>query len=114
MEDALRRELVEEVGLHDVTIGPLVWIRTHIIPFVNGLFDGQRDHVHLVRTPAFEPCPALSWEQLNAEFVFDLRWWTLDEIRGATDVRFVPGALAEHLAALLADGPPRRPIDVGV
>jgi hypothetical protein len=91
-----------------------VWLRTHIIPFVNGEFDGQRDHVHLVRSAAFEPSPALTWAQLNAEFVFELRWWTLADIVGATEEHFVPGALGEHLAALLADGPPATPVDVGV
>jgi 8-oxo-dGTP pyrophosphatase MutT (NUDIX family) len=114
LADAVRRELIEEVGLDDAEIGPVVWLRTHIIPFVNGEFDGQRDHVHLVRAAAFEPRPALTWAQLNAEFVFELRWWTLAEIAAATDVRFVPAALGEHLAALLADGPPVEPLDVGV
>ncbi len=110
----LCRELVEEVGLHDATIGPVVWVRTHVIPFVNGLFDGQRDHIHLVRAAAFDPQPALTWEQLNAEFVFELRWWTLAEIATSDDLRFVPADLAGHLAALLADGPPATPVDVGV
>lgn len=114
LEATLRRELIEEVGLDDVTVGPLVWVRTHVIPFTNGSFDGQRDHIHLVRTPPFEPRPRLTWEQLNSEFVFELRWWDLAGIRGASDLRFVPGALGEHLAALLADGPPTEPLDVGV
>jgi 8-oxo-dGTP diphosphatase len=114
LAETVRRELIEEVGLYDAEIGPLVWLRTHIIPFVNGEFDGQRDHVHLVRAAAFEPTPALTWAQLNAELVFELRWWTLAEIAAATDVHFVPAALGAHLAALLADGPPVEPVDVGV
>ena len=32
---ALRRELREEVGLVDVTIGPHVWTREHLIPFMD-------------------------------------------------------------------------------
>ncbi len=112
--EALHRELIEEVGLHDPDIGPLVWIRTHVIPLIGGQFDGQSDHIHLVRTDAFEPRPLLTWEQLNAEFVFDMRWWTLDEIRAAADVRFVPAALPDVLAALLTDGPPAQPLDVGI
>ena len=108
------RELIEEVGLHHPDIGPLVWIRTHVIPLIGGQFDGQRDHIHLVRTMAFEPRPMLTWEQLNAEFVFDMRWWTLDEICAAADVSFVPAALPDVLAALLTDGPPASPLDVGV
>ena len=44
---ALRRELVEEVGLHHADIGPHIWTREHQIPFINGQWDGQREHIHL-------------------------------------------------------------------
>lgn len=112
--ETVRRELLEEVGLA-APVGPAIWRRTHVVAFVNGEFDGQRETIHLVRTPAFDPVPSLTWEQLNAEYVFELRWWTLDDLRAAaSDVVFVPGALVAHLAAVLVDGPPPEPIDVGV
>ena len=38
---ALRRELIEEVGLHDVAIGAHVWTREHVIPFEDGMWDGR-------------------------------------------------------------------------
>lgn len=114
-EHALRRELNEELGLADADIGPHVWSRLHHIAFLDGSYDGQRDQVHLVRlTAPFEPQPTLTWERLNAEYVFELRWWTLAEIVAATDVHFVPAALGAHLGALLRDGPPAIPLDVGV
>ena len=125
-EQALRRELTEEVGLTDVDIGPAVWTRLHHIAFINGLYDGQHELIHLVRTSAFEPHPAFSWERLNAEYVFELRWWTLVELQVAADEAgeagqaaaghplFAPSGLAGYLAELLRDGPPRSPIDVGV
>ena len=53
----LRRELDEELGLQDVELGPHVWDRLHIVPFVDGRWDGQRDRIYLVRTPEFEPAP---------------------------------------------------------
>jgi ADP-ribose pyrophosphatase YjhB (NUDIX family) len=110
--DALRRELEEEVGLVDVTIGPQIWHRLHIVPFLNGEFDGQRDRVHLVECAPFDPEPRLSWEQMRAEFVHELRWWTIDEI-GASDAHFVPRELHALLGLLLRDGPPLDSIDVG-
>jgi 8-oxo-dGTP pyrophosphatase MutT (NUDIX family) len=114
-ETALRRELREELGLLDVHIGPHVWNRLHIIPFVNGLFDGQREQIFLVDVAErFEPRPELTWEQLNAEFVHELRWWRLDQIEAATDQWFVPSNLARLLRALIEDGPPNEPIDVPV
>ena len=111
-EEAVRRELAEEAGLTSVDVGPVVWTRLHIVPFVGGQWDGQRELYHLVRTPAFTPQPALSWEQLNAEYVFELRWWTPAELEGRTRPCSSPPPRA--LLALLSDGPPAEPIDVGV
>jgi 8-oxo-dGTP diphosphatase len=109
--EALVRELSEEVGLADAVVGPAIWLRLHIVPFLNGEFDGQRERIHLIRTEAFEPTPRLTWEQMNAEFVHELRWWTLDEI-AASDAVFVPTGLHTLVTTLLRDGPPAEPIDV--
>lgn len=111
--DALRRELGEEVGAADAEIGEHIWTRLHVIPFVGGEFDGQRERIHLVRTAAFDPAPALSWDELHAEYVFEMRWWTIDEIE-AGGQHFVPAALGAHLRALLRDGAPATPLDVGI
>jgi 8-oxo-dGTP diphosphatase len=110
---ALRRELREEVGLSDVEVGPQIWHRLHIVPFLNGEFDGQRERIFLIRSAVFEPVPQLTWEQMNAEFVHELRWWTIDEIAGS-DAVFVPNDLHSLLTTLLRDGPPIEPIDVSV
>jgi ADP-ribose pyrophosphatase YjhB (NUDIX family) len=112
-ELAIRRELAEEAGLAFVDIGPVIWTRLHIVPFIGGQWDGQHELYHLARTPAFTPAPALSWEQLNAEYVFELRWWTLTELEAAEET-FAPRRLPELVRSLLRDGPPAGPIDVGV
>jgi 8-oxo-dGTP pyrophosphatase MutT (NUDIX family) len=109
--DALCRELEEEVGLTGATIGPQIWHRLHIIPFLNGEFDGQRERIHLIRSEVFTAEPRLSWEQMNAEFVHELRWWTLEEI-AASDAHFVPKDLGSLLSVLLREGPPQDSIDV--
>lgn len=114
---ALRRELAEEVGLTDVRIGPHVWNREHIIPHMDGRFDGQRDRYHLIEVPdRFAPTPALSWDQLRSENVYEIRWWALTEIRSATDAGtwFAPRRLGELLGELAANGPPARPIETGI
>jgi 8-oxo-dGTP pyrophosphatase MutT (NUDIX family)/ribosomal protein S18 acetylase RimI-like enzyme len=105
---ALRRELREEAGLAVGEIGPVVLTRTHwwggLGPYA---WDGQTERVHLVRAPRFEPLPELTWEQLSAEFVTDIRWWTLAEMRAA-DVVFVPATLPA-LAPVLVAGHPALP-----
>jgi 8-oxo-dGTP pyrophosphatase MutT (NUDIX family) len=115
--EALHRELVEEVGLHDPVVGAHVWNREHIIPHEDGLWDGQQDRYYLVEaSERFAPAPALSWEQLRAERLHELRWWHLDEIESATaaGVWFSPRQLGGLLRGLVTHGPPTAPIDTGV
>jgi 8-oxo-dGTP diphosphatase len=114
-EATLRRELDEELGLDGPLIGPHIWDRLHIIPFLDGRWDGQQDRVYLVRAPAFEPRPRLTWDQLRAERVHELRWWTLDELAAAPEATvFAPRRLPQLIADLVADGPPASPVDAGV
>ena len=112
-KEAIRRELAEETGLDAVDIGPVVWTRLHIIPFIGGQWDGQHERYHLVRTPPFIPAPLHSWAQMNAEYVFELRWWALAELEEA-DETFAPRRLPELVRDLVANGAPQAPIDAGV
>jgi len=67
-----------------------------------------------VRVPAgFEPRPEFTWEQLNAEHVFEMRWWTLGEVESTSAV-LAPGALARLFREYLETGPPTEPIDIDV
>jgi G:T/U-mismatch repair DNA glycosylase/8-oxo-dGTP pyrophosphatase MutT (NUDIX family) len=109
-EHALGRELAEEVGLTEYELGPLIWTRTHW--FVNpNRFAGQTERHYLVRVDPFEPQPAFTTEQLVAEGVHEIRWFTVDELEQVTTG---PRRLAHFVRELLADGPPPEPIDVGV
>jgi 8-oxo-dGTP diphosphatase len=115
---ALRRELAEELGLgDDVAVGPQIWERMHVIPFLDGRWDGQHDRFFLIEGPAFEPAPRLSVDQLRAENLMQIRWWTQDELAAfvPTDTElFAPRRLPELIASLLADGVPDVPVDTGV
>jgi len=111
-EDGIRRELHEELGLTEFELGPHVWNRTHLFPMLTG-HDGQRERFFLVRLDHFTPDPSIGWEQMNSEFVYEIRWWTLDEI-DASPVRFIPVGLTDRIRDLLRDGPPTSPIDVSV
>ena len=112
-EDAARRELAEEAGIDIDDVGPCIWTREHL--FTGPIhFDGQRERYFFVRTAAFEPLPRQTWEQLRAEGVTEIRWWTVDEIEAASATSFAPTRLAALLRDLLDHGPPAEPIDVGV
>ena len=112
-EDALRRELREETGLELNEVGPCIWTRTHIIPFIGGRWDGQVERFFLVAVEPFIPAPLLTPEQLRAEYVAEVRWWTADELARTTEVH-APRRLPELVAHLRANGPPPEPIDAGV
>ena len=107
--EALARELAEEVGLRDVELGPLIWTREHWL--VNPTrWGGQRERHYLVRTERFEPTPAFTDAELEAEGVTGARWFTLEELE---TVITGPSRLAELVRDLLANGPPPEPLDAG-
>lgn len=108
-EEAAARELYEETGLV-APIGPCVWWRRHTWRW------GERwitsyERFFLVRAPRFEPRTAVHTSEM--EFLTQWRWWSADEI-AATEAIFVPRRLASLLEALLRDGPPDEPLDVGI
>lgn len=112
-EDALRRELREETGLLLEEVGPCIWTRTHVIPFIGGRWDGQVERFFLVAVEPFKPAPLLTVEQLRAEYVTEVRWWTADELARTTEVH-APRRLPELVADLRANGPPPEPTAAGV
>lgn len=113
--EALRRELVEEVGL-ELPAGsepPLVWHRPIVGADIAKGWDGQTDDFFLVRTAAFEPRGSFTDEQLRAEGLGGSRWWTQAELETSGDTPFAPRDLPALLVALLRDGPPAAPVVVG-
>jgi double-stranded uracil-DNA glycosylase len=108
-EAAIRRELVEEAGLVDLDLGPEIWRREHVFAWLGRILR-QRERIFLVRVGEHEPAPTAD---LPAEQVFEVRWWTPAELDSATET-LVPERLAQFVRELLAEGPPARPIDVGV
>ena len=115
-ETALRRELREEIGLDDCEIDAIVWRRVHEFDFVDAAgarWGGQRETVHLVRVGRFEPQPQMTHDELRAENIDTIRWWTPDEVDtniGAD--AFAPRDIASLARAVIAKGPPAAPPDL--
>jgi 8-oxo-dGTP pyrophosphatase MutT (NUDIX family) len=111
-EDAIRRELLEETGLAEPEIGPVIWRRREVFAWAGRTLD-QPEQIVLVRAPSFQPQPHIGQEGLMAENVHELRWWTLEEIEDSVAV-FFPTQLGRFLRQLLETGAPPEPIDVGI
>jgi 8-oxo-dGTP diphosphatase len=111
---ALRRELMEEVGLQiDHQAPPHVWHQEIVRAGHAAGYDGVINDYFLVRVPAFTPRGSLSDEELAAENVTGLRWWPLADVANyqGSDL-FGPRSLAALLEALLRDGPPPEPVQL--
>lgn len=112
--EALQRELREEVGLEIDGLGPELWTKTALFSMTGPegeKWDGQVDHIHLCRTPRFDPAPMLSSAQLRDEGLQELRWWSPGELAEPGRV-FAPRALPRLMAQLRRDGIPERPITI--
>ncbi len=94
-EESLRRELAEEAGLSEFELGPLLWERTHQIPWGAHLVR-QHERFHLVRVDRHEVVPSVD---LAAENVTGHCWWTAEELE-ATGERISPPQLAALLRSL--------------
>lgn len=107
--EAIQRELREETGLIVDHLGPEVWTKTTIFPMAP--WDGQVDHIHLYRTGRFDPTPELSRDQLEAENLREIRWWSPEELSGP-GVIFAPRSLPRLMSRLRTDGLPTAPIEI--
>ena len=110
-EEAARREVLEETGLADFSLGPCVWLRPHVWRWGERWIASDERYV-LARVGSHE----VSLEgQLPYErsVLAEHRWWSLPELEAARDEVFVPRDLAALIAPLLAGVLPLTPIEVG-
>ena len=113
--EALRRELAEEVGLALTGDPPHLWHQVVVASGHATGYDGVLNDVYLVRTAAFRPGGTHTVEQLLAENLHELRWWTRAELTGYPGPAvFAPRALPELVDDVLRNGPPATPLPVGL
>src|SRR5688500_5380809 len=112
-EAALRRELAEELGLVEPALAGPIWERMVLWgDNPSAAYAGQSEQIYLLRSARFDPSPQLSWDELTAEGVTDMRWWSLDELAVCEEV-LAPTRLASLIGDLAANGVPPSAIDVG-
>jgi len=109
---ALARELAEEVGTFDYTIGPAIWRRTSRFTWKDKHY-AQEDTFYQVETAWFEPGDGEGLDGCEREAFRGFRWWTLEEMEAATET-FFPRRLTTCLRRLFTEGAPDTPYETGM
>jgi 8-oxo-dGTP diphosphatase len=99
-EQGLRRELAEELGLRDFTLGPLLARRQHAFNWGPKRIH-QREEIYLVEHPRFEPHMS---DPVEAKTVTGFRWWPFAEL-ARTAERIMPASLGQTLQRYFEHGP---------
>jgi 8-oxo-dGTP diphosphatase len=94
---ALKRELREEPGRTDFTIGPKIWFGDEIVTW-GGKAVRLVEHFFHVRVPP-GPCSFVGTDNEEVESTHELRWWQADQILASRD-RFVPKDLGDLMRRL--------------
>ena len=109
VEDALKRELQEELGLKEYAVGPLVWRRQHTFNWA-GKRIRQSERYYIVHADRFEPIMS---DPEEAKVLDRFRWWPVAELANSGE-RLTPLSLADIVARYLAQGPPQEPLEVEI
>ena len=109
---ALRRETMEELGLHlsESDIGAAIWRRRATFSW-DGEETDQEETYFLIETSRFEPVRCFDGDAETTYYSGEPRWWTTEELRGTAE-HVVPEQLPALLDQLRSDGPPPTPIDI--
>jgi 8-oxo-dGTP pyrophosphatase MutT (NUDIX family)/GNAT superfamily N-acetyltransferase len=108
VEEGLKRELQEELGLDEFELGPLVWRRQHTFNWA-GKRICQRERYYIVRIDRrFEPRMA---DAVEAQALDRFRWWAAEELAQSSEP-LTPLSLAKIVACYLECGAPSGPLEL--
>jgi 8-oxo-dGTP pyrophosphatase MutT (NUDIX family) len=110
-EAAIRREIAEETGHQNITLGPLVWHRKVDLVFYGDLLHVDEKYF-IAHTPQTDISIA-GHTQIERKFVAETRWWTASAIE-ETDEKIFPAVLPQHIRALAARAYPQNILQIDV
>jgi 8-oxo-dGTP pyrophosphatase MutT (NUDIX family) len=111
LEQAARREVIEETGISDIHLGPHIWNREVEFPFLEDLWLVQQERYFVARTSTTELDDS-GFTELERRQIVGLRWWTAADLAATADIVY-PTALKTALADLVRGIYPAQPIDIG-
>jgi 8-oxo-dGTP pyrophosphatase MutT (NUDIX family) len=89
VREAAAREIVEETGFTDATLGDVLFESDEILHDRKQRPVRHRSTFLFARCGGGEPSRA-GWQALENEFVDDIRWWTPDELAAMADPVYPP------------------------
>jgi 8-oxo-dGTP pyrophosphatase MutT (NUDIX family) len=107
LEDAVRRELLEETGIVDFELGPQVWYGEPVIN-ISGERVQFRDHYFVAHCPS-EALKSDGWTELERATIREMRWWAPTDLSGSAETIY-PREIAALLPDVLAGRYPAEPI----
>jgi 8-oxo-dGTP pyrophosphatase MutT (NUDIX family) len=90
---ALKRELFEELGLEDFTLGPKLWIRTHVFDWGQKTIE-QKEVYYLIKVEQFAIQSKLDLNDSEMMALKEFRWWSLTDILQSKE-QFAPSKFPE-------------------
>ena len=109
IEDGLRRELMEELGIDSFMVGPLLWRRQHTFNWGDRRYC-QREEYRAVHVARFEPHIS---DAVEAKTLERFHWWPVAALKSSDEI-FTPITLADIVSRYLVEGPPREPLAMEV
>src|SRR5471030_2842401 len=99
IEAAALRETIEETGIFDVELGPIVWYGEIVLSFP-GEKTGLFEQSYIVARCAAQTADSSGWTKQERETILEMRWSSLDDIRASLEPNY-PHRLAELLPVVL-------------
>lgn len=96
---ALKREVFEEIGHTDITVGPCVWHRRADMLFLNR--DIRLDERYFVAYTHARDFDTSAHTETERKYVLGIKWWKIDDIV-STDALILPLFLRHKIAAIAA------------
>jgi 8-oxo-dGTP pyrophosphatase MutT (NUDIX family) len=114
-EEAALRELREETGLTDLTIGPWIWSHDHEMTWL-GEPVLMQERFFLVRSPT-DRIDVAGFDEFERTVLTEHRWWSVGELEEAErsfgpDETLAPRDLPRLLEAILAGHIPSEPVAI--
>ncbi len=96
---ALKREVFEEIGHTNISIGPCVWHRRADMLFLNK--DIRLDERYFIARTPDRHFDTSAHTETERKYVLGIKWWKVDDVV-ATDALILPLFLRHKIAALAA------------